>query len=53
MSDSRLGATRRKWPLYTLELTPLCEMSDEVPAVIGPILFPEESERPLKSDGYP
>jgi hypothetical protein len=44
---------RRRGPLYTWELTPLCEISDEMWAVIGPILFPEGKEGAERSDIYP
>src|SRR5213083_2410640 len=53
MSEDQPGPPRRKWPLYTSELTPLCEVSDETWAVIGPILFPENPERDPPTEVYP
>ena len=44
---------RRRWPLYTWELTSLCDVSDETWAVIGPILFPEKTDREAPSEVYP
>ena len=44
---------RRRGPHYTWELTPLCEVSDEMWAVIGPILFPEGDEGAQRSELYP
>lgn len=45
MSEGQPGTPREKLPLYTWDLTPLREIPDEMWAVVGPILFPEEKER--------
>jgi hypothetical protein len=51
--EGERGVPHRRWPLYTWELTPLCEVPDETWAVIGPILFPEKVEREPPGEVYP
>lgn len=47
------GLPRRRFPLYTFELTPLFQVPDETWAVIGPILLPEKTEREPLDEVYP
>ena len=42
MAEGQSELQRRKWPLYTSGLTPLCDLADEAWAVIGPIVSTEE-----------
>jgi hypothetical protein len=53
MAEGQSELHRRKWPLYTSELTPMCEVSDELWAVIRPIISPEGAEPAERRDPYP
>src|SRR2546426_667923 len=53
MPEEQQAKARRKWPLYTMDLTPWFEVSDEMWGVVGPILFPEQTDRPPRSEIYP
>jgi len=53
MAESESGVSRRKCPLYTSALTPLCDVSDDLWAVIGPILSPAQSEHAPQTEVFP
>jgi hypothetical protein len=51
--EAKARRKRRKLPLYTMDLTPMFEVSDETWEVVGPILFPEQTTKLPHSEIYP